>query len=168
MIRGGGCGAIRAGMSRAAVSFLFLAGLIGLRPADLPGQELRFADPVRYLGMNLEDALEEPGPPESIYPFRGDTPKQDTVVFYYPEHVYLYWFDDRVWQVRFDHRFEGPVMGIRFGYGRSEVKGLLGRPAYSDEESLVFELDGTPFPVRVRIFFLEDGVHDIYIYRGDF
>ena len=114
MIRGGGCGAIRAGMSRAAVSFLFLAGLIGLRPAD------------------------------------------------------LYWFDDRVWQVRFDHRFEGPVMGIRFGYGRSEVEGLLGQPAYSDEESLVFELDGTPFPVRVGVFFLEDGVHDIYIYRGDF
>ena len=118
--------------------------------------------------MTLESALEELKEPGSFYPLRGETPSQDTVVFYYPEHVYLYWFEDRVWQIRFDHRFDGPVMGIEFGDDRLEVRDRLGTPAYQDEVSLVYELEQTNFPVRVRVFFVENAVHDIYIYRGDF
>lgn len=141
--------------------------LFGTAPV-LSAQEFLFADPVGYLGMSLEEVLEELGEPASIYPFRGETPLQDTVVFYYPEHVYLYWFEDRVWQVRFDHRYEGPVMGFGFGAKPSEVETVLGGPSYADEVSLVFELDDADFPVRVRVFFDEGGARDIYIYRGDF
>ena len=151
---------------RAARVLTVLAGL--LIAAPLFGRDLRFTDPVRYLGMTLESALDELGEPGSFYPLRGETPHQDTVVFYYSEYVYLYWFEDRVWQVRFDHRFEESVMGIRFGDDRLEVRSILGSPAYQDEVSLVYELDHTPFPVRVRVFFVENAVHDIYIYRGDF
>ncbi len=148
---------------------LVLTFLLCLLPGfPLRGQEFRFAEPARFLGMTLESALEELGEPETFYPFRGETSNQDTVVFYYPEHVYLYWFENRVWQVRFDHRFEGPVMGISFGEDRLEVKKLLGPPDYQDEVSFVYELEHSPFPVRARVFFVEDALHDIYIYRGDF
>lgn len=147
---------------------LFLLPLLFRLTPGLAAQEFRFAEPVRYLGMTYDEAVEELGLPESIYPFRGETPKQDTVVFYYPEHVYLYWIGDRVWQVRFDHRFEGAVLGLGFDDDRLEVERLLGKPAYKDEVSIVAELGGTSYPVRARIFFAEDTVHDIYIYRGDY
>jgi len=120
------------------------------------------------LGMQLAQALQTFGAPSHIYPIRGDRPWQDDVVFFYSTHLYLYWYDDRVWQIRFDRNFEGSFLNLSMGDSRTDAERVLGKPVTSRDDWEIFQLADRGFPVRARLFFTADRISDVYIYRSDF
>ena len=123
----------------------------------------------RILGMELKPVVDTLGLPRSMFTFRGSDETRDDVVFYYPDHMYLFWYKDRVWQVRFDRRAAAVVHGVSLGMTRSEVEAAVPeRPLVSSGDSLYFDLDSATFPVRVRLVFSGETVSDIYVYRSDF
>lgn len=126
------------------------------------------AETAAYLGYSLEEAYREFGPPAEVFVHRGEEDWQDNVVFYYPGHLYLFWYENRVWQVRLDGRYENEFMGMRMGIGRNEVTGLLGEPFFSDGESFIYVLPDRGVPVRIRLFFDDNKLADMYVYRSDF
>jgi hypothetical protein len=124
--------------------------------------------PALLLGMTLETAVAEFGAPGQVFPVRGQEAWEDDVVFYYADHSYLFWFRDRVWQVRVDRRFSGSILGLKMGESREKVQSVLGIPFHADNDSEIFILPDRGFPVRARLFFTADELSDIYVYRGDF
>jgi hypothetical protein len=125
-------------------------------------------DPVQLIGLGPGEAMRLLGAPEALYTERGEEQRQDDVVFYYPQHLYLFWFEDRVWQVRLDGRYEGEAFGLHMGDGRERVLALMGRPLRELPDSLVYQLPDRGYPMRLRLFF-GDGelLADLYCYRGD-
>jgi hypothetical protein len=131
-------------------------------------------DYVDYVGLTLQEAYEILGVPEEVFPFRGAEVWQDNVVFYYNNHIYLFWYGNRVWQVRLDKRYEGNL-GPRgdpeiffMGMERGLVRALLGEPFAEDEVSSIYLLPDQGYPVRLRLFFESGVLTDLYLYRGDF
>ncbi|RKX79024.1 MAG: hypothetical protein DRP87_04555 [Spirochaetes bacterium] len=120
------------------------------------------------LGLDPAEALKKLGPPAEVFPLRGDEESQDDVVFYYDNHLYLFWYNNRVWQVRLDRRFEGAIAGISMGDSKEKIIDILGKPFYCDSESCIFLLPDKGYPVRARLFFNSDSLYDAYIYRSDF
>ncbi len=131
--------------------------------------------PEELLGLTPEKAYEELGAPEEVFSMRGKREWQDDVVFYYKNHIYLFWFKNRVWQFRADMRFRGTVLDLKQGMERKQVASILGKPMKSEEGSEIYlnpkniTRYETGFPVRMKVFYDEDNrVSDIYVYRGDF
>ena len=123
----------------------------------------------QVLGMELKSVLATFGLPQNMFTFRGSEEGRDDVVFYYPDHMYLFWFKDRVWQVRFDRRANVVFHGISLGMTRSEVEAVVKeRPLVEQGDSLYFDLETDSFPVRVRVAFGGSTVTDLYVYRSDF
>jgi hypothetical protein len=92
------------------------------------------------------------------------------VVFFYPGHLYLFWYQDRVWQARVDEHHGGGFLaarGLAMGARREEVLGLLGPPMRELGDSLVYHLEDRGYPVRLRLYFREGLLADAYCYRGD-
>jgi hypothetical protein len=116
----------------------------------------------------LPQAVESFGLPISMFALRGERDWQDDVVFFYPDYRYHYWYEDRVWQVRYDHRFAGDVGGARPGMSVADLTSVFGEPHYIGEDSLYYDLVDRGFPVRARFFFKDGAVYDIYLYRSDF
>jgi len=134
-------------------------------PKPYPGSR----DLPDLLGLTLQGAFSGFGVPEEIFPLRGSAAWQDDVVFYYPDHSYLFWYQDRVWQVRVDRRYALPVLGgVTMGSSTADVEGILGTPFHTGTNSLVFILPDRGYPVRARLFFTDDKLVDLYVYRGDF
>jgi hypothetical protein len=125
-------------------------------------------DPVSYIGMDLPTAVATLGLPQQMYTFRGSDDTRDTVVFYYPARLYLFWFKDRVWQVRFDKRYPASVLGATMGMTQDLVHAFAPRDYQQSVDSLYFDITGLAFPVRVRLVFAAGVLSDIYIYRSDF
>ncbi len=131
--------------------------------------------PEQFLGISPEKAYEKLGAPEEVFTMRGEKEWQDDVVFYYKNHIYLFWFKNRVWQLRADKRFSGTVFDLRQGMERKEVNRILGKPHKSGEGDELYMNPKnitryeTGFPVRMKVFYdTEDRISDIYVYRGDF
>ncbi len=123
----------------------------------------------QVIGMGLKSVVAAFGLPQSMYPFRGSAEDRDDVVFYYPDHMYLFWFKDRVWQVRFDRRATVVFHGVSLGMSRQEVEAAVReRPLVAQGDSLYFDLETDSFPMRVRVVFGGSTVTDLYIYRSDF
>jgi hypothetical protein len=120
------------------------------------------------LGLTLADAITSFGPPQHVYPVRGDRPWKDDVVFFYSTHLYLYWYDDRVWQIRFDEHFEGSFLGLSMGEDRTAAARKLGKPLAAKDDWDIFQLSDRGFPVRARLFYTAGRISDVYIYRSDF
>ncbi len=127
------------------------------------------------MGMLPSGVLEIAGAPEAVYPMRGESQWQDDVIFYYPTNLYLFFYDNRVWQVRADHRFKGEILGLSPGMEKSRIRELLGKPYHEEEnEEIYLNPAGMTrlqkgFPVRLRLIFGENGeLYDIYLYRGDY
>jgi hypothetical protein len=144
------------------LSILFPLFLLG---APLSAQEV--VDPPALIGLTLEEAYRSLGVPGEVYALRGTEPEQDDVVFYYPSHLYLFWFENRVWQVRVDSRFSGKVFAISMGATRQQVIAALGRPILEFPDSLVFHLEDRGYPIQARLYFDESGLVDLYCFRGD-
>jgi len=127
-------------------------------------------EPVSMIGMALKPVVDAFGLPQSMSTFRGADETRDDVVFFYPSaHMYLFWYKDRVWQVRFDRRAAAAVHGVSVGMSRAAVQAAVPeRPLVANGDSLYVDLDGASFPVRMRIVFSGDAVTDLYVYRSDF
>lgn len=125
-------------------------------------------DPARFLGMDVTAAVAALGLPHDLFTFRGSDEKRDNVVFYYPDSLYLFWFRNRVWQVRFDRRYTAPVLGISLGMSRDEIERSYARKLVPSGDSLYFDLDPESYPVRVRLVFDAGILVDLYIYRSDY
>lgn len=152
-------------MAEDLLQFRVLSGL----PQGTAGQENGvFQDFSRYVGLLPTEAVGKLGPPMEIYPQRGDKVTEDMVIFYYSNHLYLYWFENRVWQIRADRRYAGSVMGVTMGMGRRSVLDKLGMPYYMDSASVIYRLPDRGYPVKARLFFTADVLEDVYIYRGDY
>lgn len=125
--------------------------------------------PEEAIGLTLEQAITTFGYPDSMYVYRGEEAWQDDVVFYYPNHLYLFWYNDRVWQLRLDNRYTAPFLGLSMGDTREKVTEVLGSPLGAEENWEVYQMVSDGFSIRARIFYSEDGViNDVYIYRGDY
>lgn len=126
-------------------------------------------DPAALLGWTLEEAFEKLGPPMNVLPLRGEQEWQDDVVFHYGSGLSLFWFQDRVWQVRIDSSFSGNFMDLKIGLSPEEVSRILERPpASSGEDWEVYFLPGYDFPLGLQVFYRENQAVDYYLYRGDF
>lgn len=149
--------------SRLLVVTLFLFALTAA------GAAAESLDATQVIGMGLQSVVGALGLPQRMFTFRGSQESLDDVVFYYPDHTYLFWYKDRVWQVRYDRRATATVHGVSLGMSRAEVEAAVtDRAIVTDGMSLFFDLDSTGFPVRVRLVLTEDAVSDIYVYRSDF
>jgi len=120
------------------------------------------------LGMTPDTAFKELGVPDSIFPYRGETPEEDNVVFYYKNNTYIFWFHDRVWQIRADKRWDGSLDGVSMGMKKQKIFGLWGNPINNFDPQPTWVIAGKPFPVRIRLYFnSEDRLDDLYVYRSD-
>ena len=126
------------------------------------------ADPTRLIGLDLKSALSTLGVPQAVFPFRGDDETQDNVVFYYSDYLYLFWYQNRVWQVRCDRRFAHPVLGLALGMPRETIVRTFPRLLTANGDSLYFDVDETQYPIRVRLVFADGALSDVYVYRSDF
>jgi hypothetical protein len=121
------------------------------------------------IGMSLKSAVDVFGLPQSMFSFRGTEESRDDVVFYYADHTYLFWYKDRVWQVRWDRRSTTGFRGLVPGMSRQEVEAVVKeRPLVTSGDSVYFDLVSQSFPVRVRLVFAGSSLTDIYVYRSDF
>jgi len=131
--------------------------------ADAAGPD----DPTDLIGMNPPQVFAALGAPGEIFPWRGATPAEDDVVFFYPDFRYVFWFQSRVWQVRFDHRYAGTILGYSLGMSRWEAEAVGKGSLRETGGSLYLTLDGGRYPLRVRLVLSDDRVTDIYLYRSD-
>lgn len=119
------------------------------------------------IGLTLEEAYQSLGSPAELYVVRGKEPAQDDVVFYYADHLYLFWYENRVWQVRADGRFTGTVFSLPMGVSRRRVTETMGRPILESEDFLAFHIEDRGYPVQIRFYFENDALRDVYCFRGD-
>jgi hypothetical protein len=148
----------------------FPALLLTLHLLFYPGGSLSAqenGDLPALIGLTLEEVHQNLGVPVEVYALRGQEPEQDDVVFYYPSHLYLFWFENRVWQVRADSRFSGQVFALSMGASRQQVIAALGRPILEFSDSLVFHIEDRGYPIQARLYFDEGGLTDVYCFRGD-
>ncbi|MGA2976336.1 MAG: hypothetical protein ABSF77_13585 [Spirochaetia bacterium] len=136
--------------------------------AVISGAAADGVDPVPLLGLDLKAATDIFGLPQSMFAFRGTEEARDDVVFYYPDHLYLFWYKDRVWQVRMDRRYDDSVLGLTLGMPRDQAEKLSPQPVIADGDSSYFDLDSGSFPIRVRLVFTQNVLSDVYVYRSDF
>jgi hypothetical protein len=125
-------------------------------------------DPTHLVGLDLASAVAALGLPQEMFTFRGAEEKQDNVVFFYQDFLYLFWYKNRVWQVRCDRRFTSTVFGLTLGTSREQVERTFLRPLTPNGDSLYFDLGDGGFPLRVRLVFTASVLSDLYVYRSDF
>jgi hypothetical protein len=159
-------------MARLLLGGILLLGfqpvLLRANPTQIGKIDPATLEPETLLGMTLEDAFNRLGPPHQVGVVRGSESWQDDVLFIYPLGISLFWFQDRVWQVRLSAPFTGKVRGIQIGDSRDQVSEVLGSPYYTETSWNLYHFEGPSYPIRLRVFFKEGLVEDMYLYRGDF
>ena len=146
-------------LKRAALLCLFGASFLY---ADNP-------DYAAWIGMDPAGSHAVFGPPSHIYVHRGERAEEDNVVFY-RDGIYLFWFENRIWQIRADRNSDAALAGIGIGDTRDRVIAMLGEALYTEADgSLYFEISRRSYPLRLRVV-LDSGdtVEDLYLYRGDY
>jgi hypothetical protein len=149
---------------RACLPLFFALLLVG---GIVPAAADNF-DPAPLIGLDLPGAVGALGLPQKMFAYRGVDESQDNVVFYYSDYRYLFWYKDRVWQVRCDRRFAGHVYGLSLGMTREEAERTCPQQLVPNGDSLYFDLDGEKYPIRVRLVFVADALTDLYVYRSDY
>ena len=103
-------------------------------------------DPTRLIGLDIPAAVAALGLPQQMFAWRGAEEREDNVVFYYPDFLYLFWYKDRVWQVRCDRRFASTVFGFSLGASREQVERTSLRNLTPNGDSLYFDLRRREIP----------------------
>lgn len=154
-------------MHRIIISFIIFS-IIGLFQVTA----IELSDPIALLGSGIENLFRSDIIPSEIFPNRGVEADEDHVVFYYKNGVYLFLHNDRVWQVRYDRNFESSFKDLKMGQLRGEIlirfleSELI--PISTGEDHLTFQWDDSPYPVRMKLYFSEGILDDLYVYRADF
>ncbi len=120
------------------------------------------------LGMTIGESRERLPEPSRMFSIRGAADWQDDVVFFYADYSYQYWYKDRVWQIRYDYRYEGEIAGVRMGMTVDEATEILSAPHFTGTSSIYYNLADRGYPARMRLYFDDGILHDVYIYRSDF
>jgi hypothetical protein len=141
-----------------AVALLVLAGLPA--PAETP-------DPAQLVGATLAEAYAALGAPSEVFVHRGTVAAEDDVVFFYPACCYLFWHGNRAWQVSFDRRYAGEVLGFRLGMDRAAAEEVAPGRLRESDGSLWLSTDSGRFPLRVRLVLADGRVDAIYVFRSD-
>ena len=155
------------GMVRSGFFVVVFVSLLAAVGGEEPGPLPHAAELAGRLGWTVSEAAEDFGVPESMFVYRGEVPEEDNIVFYYPDYSYLFWFRDRVWQVRVDERWSGEVDGVRMGMSLKDVAEMWGEPINDTDEAPTWMLPDQGYPVRIRLYFADDRLADIYVYRSD-
>lgn len=120
-------------------------------------------NPAAWIGATPEQVIGALGAPQALYAVRGPEPWQDDVVFVY-DTIELYWFKDRVWQVR-----ASSALGLHSGDTRETARAILGEPLRREEHAFVYQLASSAWPLRLQVRFAPNGsVSDLFFYRADF
>jgi len=143
-------------------TLLLLAACAGNGAAAEP------ADAIELIGLDPPAAFAALGAPLEIFTWRGAEPAEDNIVFFYPDFRYVFWFQSRVWQVRFDRRYTGTVLGFLIGMGRAEAEVQGKGRLQQSGDSLYLAMETGRYPVRLRLAMVDDQVADIYVYRSDY
>jgi len=148
-----------------SILFFFLFTLVTVAAFDR-------GDPQSFLGLTIENLFETDAVPLDIRPQRGIEADEDNVLFFYGEGFSLFLFNNRVWQVRYDRRSAVLPGELRMGESRDAVlprfleEGVV--PLSSSGDYITFQLRDTPWPIRMTLYFNEDKLDDVYVYRADF
>lgn len=121
-----------------------------------------------YLGYTPDKVIEIFGAPHHLEVERGGNPAEDDVIFFYNSRLYLYFNQNRVWQVRMDRFFDMDVDGLRIGDTQERVLELFGNPDKTESDSLLYHREDMGFPVFLKVYLLDEKVDDIYLFRGDY
>lgn len=146
-----------------AVTAALLALFAGAATAGPSGPD----DPTELIGMDPALAFAALGAPTGIFTQRGAVQNEDDVVFFYPDYRYVFWYCNRVWQVGYDRRYAGTVLGFTIGMARAEAEAAAPGRLRESDGSLYLSVDTGRFPLRVRLAMTEGRVTDIYVYRSD-
>ncbi len=147
----------------AVIALLLAAGL-----APLAAQGPQAAEASALIGMDPPTLLATLGFPQQLLTQRGEAADQDNVVFFYPDCRSVFWYQNRVWQVRFDRRYIGTIMGYRIGMHRGVAEAVAPGRLEANGDSLYLTIDTLRFPMRLRLVLADGAVADMYLYRSDF
>ena len=154
------------------VVLFFLNHMAGAETSDVlvPGRDITptLENISVMLGWKIAQADEILGLPAHMFSVRGENPGEDNVVFYYANYIYLFWFRDRVWQVRVDERWPYEIRGIRMGMKRQNIIEIWGNPVNLSDEALTWNIDDVGYPIQARLYFdSTDKLVDFYLFRSD-
>lgn len=125
-------------------------------------------EPLSFLGSTIREIFDRPLIPEEIFSHRGAVEKDDNVVFYYSDGFYLFWYDKRVWQIRYDRTFKDSIKGFSMGMDRKKAMKMKGKLLKESEAFAIFQIQDNPYPVRIKLYFENEVLEDLYIYRADY
>jgi hypothetical protein len=120
-------------------------------------------DPLPLVGVRLEELINRFGPPQTVYPVRGNEEWQDDVGFVDSEGDF-YVFRDRVWQIGLKS-----ALGVTVGDPKAAALLVLGERVQDKGNHALTPLAGGGWPLTLRVNFSGAGiVTAIFIYRPDF
>ncbi|MDC7232147.1 MAG: hypothetical protein PQJ58_02855 [Spirochaetales bacterium] len=121
-----------------------------------------------YLGLSVEEVIASEGYPDEMYTVRGPSEGQDSVVFFYSASLSLFWAESHVWQVRAFLDSLGDHRAISRNMTREEVLALLGEADLDRGDFYIYTLPQRGYPVSCALYFDNDRLSDLYVYRSDF
>ena len=118
--------------------------------------------PDNALGITPPQIFKDFGTPDFLYSENND------VVIYYNSGFYIYLNKNRVWQVRSDKSFKDKFLSLSIGDDRTDIINTLGNPYKEDSDTLLYKRPDRGYPVFLRLYFNNNKLNDIYLFRGDY
>lgn len=141
------------------------------RPSEsvaCPARVLLPDDPTPILDLTLDEAWIQLGPPRRILSVRGNEPWQDDVAFDYGEGLSVYWYRDRIWQIRLSEGYGASCFGFFLGDPSDKAFSLLGTPDRNEADILEWRLPFRGYPAKLRILTRDGSILEAYVYRSDY
>lgn len=85
-------------------------------------------------------------------------------IIWYENGITLWFFNDRVIQIRLDSAIRGSALGIKIGSSLQDVKTICGSPWIEADDNLYYNLPWRSAPVRLRMIFKDSGLFEVYLY----
>lgn len=149
----------------ALLALLVLSRVLGAQTEPPAGAD-GVVDLSNFLGMSPAETYELLGAPQEVLAAKT---AEDILqlVHFYADSIYLFWYRNRVWQLRLDQRYRGRFMGLSMGQSREQVETLIGPPRHRSDDWFTYDLPVLGFPRRLRLKFTNNRLVDLYYYRSD-